>query len=217
MALANATGGAYSAASVKNNAGTIVKGGNVSSDGPIQNVKSLADFANDRGESYGSRVIAADGGADLVGISGAVPGSVVGGTTRLGYQAGATNWVVMGGNVTETLGGVANTQLVGGARDYTGSLNDFDTKANRVIIDAELVGASGFNVFAAPSADMVPGRTRMANAGASFSFVNPADGTDAVASEIAPSQAVPGELTYHFGALAVATTDEYKAKNVAES
>jgi hypothetical protein len=48
-------------------------------------------------------------------------------------------------------------------------------------------------------------------------MVNPADGTPAVATEIAPSQAVPGELTYFFGELAVATTDEYKSKIVAES
>ena len=48
-------------------------------------------------------------------------------------------------------------------------------------------------------------------------MVNPADGSAAVASEIAPSQAVPGELTYFFGELNAATTDEYKAKNLRES
>lgn len=217
MALANATGGAYSAASVKNNAGTIIKGGTPASDSPIQNVKSEADFANDRGESYGSRVIAADGGADLVGISGAVAGSVVGGTTRLGYQAGANNWVVMGGNVTQTLGGVANSTLIGGAREYKGGLNDFDSEALRTVISTQRVGASGFDIYSRPSSAMVPGRTRLAEAGDVSVFVNPEDGTPAIATEIAPSQSVPGELTYFFGALAEPTTDDYKAKNVREA
>ena len=215
MALANATGGAYSAASVKNNAGTITKGGTPAGDSPIQNVISEADMANDFGESFGSKVVANDGTGGNTTDRAGVAKAVSGGT--LAYQASATEWVVRGGHVTTTLGGVANTQLIGGARDYAGNLNDFATEATRVVIDTERVGASGFNVFAAPSADIVPGRTRLAEAGDPYVFVNPADGSDAVANEIAPSQSVPGELTYHFGALAVATTDEYKAKNVAES
>ena len=49
-----------------------------------------------------------------------------------------------------------------------------------------------------------------------MTFVNPADGTAAVASEIFPSRAVPGELTYHFGGVNKATTDEYKSKEAYE-
>ena len=206
MALRNTTGGAYSAAAVRNDAGTVVKGGTPASDSPIQNVKSLADLADDFGTSFGSKVVAQDGAAgDYAGVAKAVSAGT------LAYQAGATNWVVRGGNVTTTLGGVSNTIIAGAGRD-SGELNDFATKAGRVIIDNQLVGASGYNVFATPSTDLVPGRTRLSTAGDDFVFVNPADGTPAVATEIAPSQAVPGELTYFFGELAVATTDEYKSK-----
>jgi len=218
MALVNAVGGAYSAASVKNNAGTIVKGGTPAGDSPIQNVKSEADLADDRGESFGSKVVANDGTGGSTTDRAGVTKAVSGGT--LAYQASATEWVVRGGNVSTTLGGVANTQLIGGARDYSGQINDDATQVARTKISDRLVGSKAneaFDIYARPSTNIVPGRTKGSNAGLPSVFVNPADGTDAVASEIAPSNAVPGELTYHFGALAVATTDEYKAKDVAES
>lgn len=210
MALRNAVGGAYSAASVKNDGGTVVKGGGVASDSPMTNSLGLNTLADDFGTSFGSKVVAQADTGDKAGVAKAVSGGT------LAYQAGATDWVVRGGNVTTTLAGVANDILVSPARD-TGDLNDFATEANRLIVSSELVGASGYNVFAAPSSDIVPGRTRLSTAGDSFNFANPADGTDAVATEIAPSQAVPGELTYHFGSGAMPTTDEYKSKIVFES
>lgn len=213
--LVNAVGGSYSAASAKNDAGTVVKGGTPASDSPIQNVLGLNTLADDRGEAFGSKVVANDGTGAVTTDRAGVQKAVSGGT--LAFSAGATQWVMQGGNVSTTIGGVANTSLIGGARDYAGDLNDFATEAARVIIDTERVGASGYDVFAAPSSNIVPGRTRLAEAGDASVFVNPADGSAAVASEIAPSQAVPGELTYHFGALAEPTTDEYKAKNVLES
>ena len=210
MALRNAVGGAYSAASVKNDGGTVVKGGGVASDSPMTNSLGLNTLADDFGTSFGSKVVAQADTGDKAGVAKAVSGGT------LAYQAGATEWVVRGGNVTSTLAGVANDVLVSPARD-TGDLNDFLTEANRLIVSSELVGASGYNILATPSSDMVPGRTKLSTAGDSFNFVNPDDGTDAVATEIAPSQAVPGELTYFFGELGKATTDEYKAKNVFES
>jgi hypothetical protein len=214
MALVNAVGGSYSAASVKNNAGTVVKGGTPASDSPIQTVLGVNDLADDRGESFGSKVVVQADTGDRAGVTKAVS------TGTLAYQASATEWVVRGGNVSTTLGGVANTQLIGGARDYSGQINDDATQVARTKISDRLVGSKAneaFDIYARPSAAIVPGRTKGSNAGLPSVFVNPADGTDAVASEIAPSNAVPGELTYHFGALAVATTDEYKAKDVAES
>lgn len=209
MALRNAVGGAYSAASVVNDGGTVVKGGNVASDSPMTKNLGLNTLADDFGTSFGSKVVAQADTGDKAGVAKAVSGGT------LAYSAGATEWVMRGGNVSTTIGGVANDVLVSPARD-TGDLNDFVTKANRLIVSSELVGASGYNVFAAPSSDIVPGRTRLSTAGDSFNFANPADGTDAVATEIAPSQSVPGELTYFFGELGVATTDEYASKLVFE-
>ena len=218
MALRNTTGGAYSKASVKNDAGTVIKGGTPASDSPIQNVKSEADFADDTGTSFGSKVVANDGtGAattDRVGVAKAVSGGT------LAFNANSTQWIMRGGNVSTTVGGVANTSLVGGARDYSGVINDDATEVARTKISDRLVGSMSdvaFDIYAAPSTQIVPGRTKGTGAGNALAFVNPADGTAAVASEIAPSDAVPGELTYHFGSLGDPTTDEYKAKNVFES
>jgi len=212
MALRNAVGGAYSAASVKNDGGTVVKGGGVASDSPMTNSLGLNTLADDFGTSFGSKVVAQADTGDKAGVAKAVSGGT------LAYSAGATEWVIRGGNVSTTLGGVSNDVLAGAARD-TGDLNDFATEAARTKISDRLVGSKAdeaFNMFARPSSDIVPGRTKGSNAGDPSTMVNPADGTAAVATEIAPSQAVPGELTYFFGELAAATTDEYKAKNVAE-
>lgn len=213
MALRNAVGGAYSAASVVNDGGTVVKGGGVASDSPMTNSLGLNTLADDFGTSFGSKVVAQADTGDKAGVAKAVSGGT------LAYNASATEWVVRGGNVSSTLGGVSNDVLAGAARD-TGDLNDFATEAARTKISDRLVGSKAdeaFNMFARPSSAIVPGRTKGSNAGNVSTMVNPADGTAAVATEIAPSQAVPGELTYFFGELAAATTDEYKAKNVAES
>lgn len=213
MALRNAVGGAYSAASVVNDGGTVVKGGGVASDSPMTNSLGLNTLADDFGTSFGSKVVAQADTGDKAGVAKAVSAGT------LAYNASATEWVVRGGNVSSTLGGVSNDVLAGAARD-TGDLNDFATEAARTKISDRLVGSKAdeaFNMFARPSSAIVPGRTKGSNAGNVSTMVNPADGTAAVATEIAPSQAVPGELTYFFGELAAATTDEYKAKNVAES
>jgi hypothetical protein len=224
MALVNAVGGAYSAASVKNNNGTIVKGGDVASDGPVTSVLGINELADDKGESFGSKVVANDGtGVNTTDRAG-VKKAVSGGT--LAYSASATEWVMRGGNVSTTLGGVANTQLVGGARDYSGSLNDEATEVARTKIADIKVGSyatQGFDMLAKPSTNINPNRSgsgtdgKGVGAGVPQTFVNPADGTAAVASEIAPTRAVPGELTYFFGELAAPTTDDYKASNVYES
>lgn len=79
-----------------------------------------------------------------------------------------------------------------------------------------------YDVMAVPSTDITPNFAHHNAAdyhtvNATATFVNPADGTDAVKSEIFPSRSVPGELTYHFGAAGGPTTDEYKAKDAFEA
>jgi len=213
MSLRNAVGGAYAAINVKNDGGTVVKGGNIASDSPMTKNLSLNVLADDFGTSFGSKVVAQADTGDKAGVQKAVSGGT------LAFNANSTQWIVRGGNVSATIGGVSNDVLVSAGRD-TGDLNDFSTKAARTKISDRLVGSKAdeaFNIFAVPSTQIVPGRTKGTGAGNVSTMVNPADGTAAVASEIAPSQAVPGELTYFFGDLGVATTDEYVAKNVNES
>ena len=203
--------------------GTIVKAGNKASDSPVTNALSVGTLADDQGVSFGSKVVANVGtGAattDRVGVSGAIEANAADGAS-IAFNANATQWVMQGGNVTTTLGGVANTTLIGGARDYNGDLNDDATEVARTKINDRLIGSKAdeaFDMYAVPSTNISPGMTKGSNAGNSSVFVNPADGTAAVAAEIAPSKAVPGELTYHFGSLGDPTTDDYKAKNILES
>ena len=203
--------------------GTVVRAGGKASDSPVTNALGLNTLADDQGASFGSKVVANVGtGAsttDRVGVSGAIAANAADGAS-IAFNAGATNWVMRGGNVTTSLNGVANTQLIGGARDFLGDLNDVDTRVARTKI-SDVTQGSGvseeFNIFARPSTEIVPGRTIGGGAGETLTFTNPADGSAAVAAEIAPSGRVPGELTYHFGALAAPTTDEYKAKDEFES
>jgi hypothetical protein len=206
-----------------NNAGTLVHAGTPASDSPVQSVLTMDELADDQGTSHGSKIVANDGtGANTTDRAG-VKKAVSGGT--LAYSAGATEWVMQGGNVTTTLGGVANDLLIGGQRDYAGDLNDDATEVARTKIkDVKqgLYSARGFNMTARPSTNINPNRSgsgtdgKGTGAGSAFTFVNPADGTAAVAAEIAPSRSVPGELVYRDGS-AEPVQDDYKASNAAEA
>ena len=205
-----------------NDAGTLVHAGTPASDSPIQSVLTADELADDQGTSHGSKVVANDGtGANTTDRAG-VAKAVSGGT--LAYSAGPTEWVMQGGNVTTTLGGVANDLLIGGQRDYAGDLNDDATEVARTKIkDVKqgLYSSRGFNMLARPSTNINPNRSgsgtdgKGTGAGSPFTFTNPADGTAAVAAEIAPSRSVPGELVYRDGS-AEPVQDDYKASNAAE-
>ena len=74
MALRNAVGGAYAAASVVNDGGTVVKGGNIASDSPMTNGLGLNTLADDFGTSFGSEVVAQADTGDKAGVDKAVSG-----------------------------------------------------------------------------------------------------------------------------------------------
>jgi len=215
MATVAPSGGGLHAAVEKRDGGTVLNGGTFTSESPMTKNLSLADVADDVGAGFGSKVIAkVDGGiySDRVGISGAVPGAVVGGTTELGYNASNSEWVVIGGNVTTTLGGTAYTGLIGGAsgpnptRDFVAELEttrDYGT----VAVDVFAVPSSGWN-----------GWVTKTGGGTEVEFIDPAIAGGATASTDAAantSRAVPGELVYMNGAK-MPKQDNYKAKDSAE-
>lgn len=181
--------------------GTVANAGNIDTDvGPIKNDLALADMnpADDSvADNLGSRVVANDGttgeGTDSVGIAKAVSGGT------LAYNASATEWVMHGGNVSATLGGVSNTVL-GSAGSDLASAGDRGTE-NIKIDDRKLgLAASGdINVMAPMGSGIHSYRTKSADAGDRLTFVNSDDGTDAVVSEIKSTRAIPGKLTYMFG------------------
>jgi hypothetical protein len=117
--------------------------------------------------------------------------------------------VVKAGNVTSTLGGVANDVLVSAASDRNGATITDYVNENLKVSRNGLYSDASFDVLAAPSTAMVPGRNRGTGAGTTVTLSSD--------NAAAPTRAVPGELTYHFGAGSGPINDEYKAKDVAES
>ncbi len=202
------------------NGGTVVHGGTPASDSPINNNLILSTLADDVGQSYGSKVIAQDGTGsqytDKVGISGAVPGAITEGTTQLGYQANGTEWVVQGGNVTTTLGGVANTLLIGGAADVHGAdpLRGSTTQSS----GTHLYGTVDIDVLAAPASGYNSFVTKSGNTGVASDFVRPSGAGDEASADAAANttRAIPGELTYMFGGKNP-QSDDYKAQDSYES
>ena len=197
--------------------GSIIKGGTPASDSPMTKSFSLAELADNQGEGNGSKVIAKVGTGsqytDRVGISGAVAGAIVGGTTELGYKADATEWVVQGGNVTTTLGGNAYTGLIGGAAGPDPTRGSVTQSSG-----THLLGTVDVDVLAAPSSGINSFVTKSGNTGVASNFVRPSGAGDEPSADSAANgtRAIPGELTYMFGGK-LAQTDNYKARDSAES
>lgn len=216
------TGNGDQVAVPKQNGGTVVHGGTLSSDSPMTNNLPISTLADDFGQSNGSKVIAQVGNGsqytDRVGISGAVPGSVTEGVTVLGYKADSTEWVVLGGNVTQTLAGNAYTGLAGGAagpdstRDSVNKLES--TRAlGKVEVDIFAVPSSGYNSFVTKSTS-----SGGKSPGDQVAFVRPSGAGDEASNdnEANTTRALPGELTYMFGGK-LPKQDDYKARDSAES
>jgi len=217
---------AVTSSSTINNGGTVVKGGNPASDSPMTKNINLNELKT--GSDYGSKVLANDGtGASTTDPDG-VQKAKSGGAGGLAYfpdaRAGERNFILRAAG-TEAAGKINNDatnalNLAGAENANVGLRGVSDTHGViGTVQQGEAILADGststnfakYEILARPSQERVPGRTKGADAGNASTFVNPADGTAAVATEIFASRSVPGELTYHFGGLAKPTTDEYKA------
>lgn len=195
--------------------GTIFNAGNVVSTGPITNAVTLRDAADDFGESTGSKVVANDGTGAATTDRAGVENPVSAGA--LAYNAGATEWIMRGGNVATTIGGVANTVLVSAGSDVAGAFTATRDNVNEINSTRRLGTGATFDLLAVPSTQITPGFTKGTGAGNAQNFVQADDGSTASADNAAaPTRGVPGELTYRFGA-PNPTTDEYKAKNAFEA
>lgn len=212
------SGGGIHAAVEKRNGGTVIHGGNVGADSVMTNNLPIHQLADDFGQDFGSKVIAKDGTLGSTTDSAGIKKAVAAGT--LAYEASVTEWVVRGGNVSTTLGGVANDYLVSAGRDWDGlgAVRSWvhPTSGDRLL---GTYATTAFNMYAVPSTQVVPGRTKGTGAGNRLNYVAPSGAGDVPTQDDAaiPTRAVPGELTYFFGYLALPTTDEYKAKDVFES
>jgi len=201
--------------------GTIFNAGNVATGGPVTSVVTLRNAAKQGFEdisAVGSKVVANDGtGAATTDRAGVAKG-VSGGT--LAYNAGATEWIMRGGNVATTIGGVANTVLVSAGADIAGAFTATRDGINQINSTRTLGSGvtTEFDMFAVPSTQITPGFTKGAGAGNAQNFVAPSGAGDvaSVDNAAAPTRTVPGELTYRFGA-PNPTNDVYKSKDVKET
>ena len=199
--------------------GTIFNAGNVVATGPITSAVTLRDAAKQTDadiSAVGSKVVANDGTGDATTDRAGVTNPVSAGA--IAYNAGATEWIVRGGNVATTIGGVANTVLVSAGSDVAGAFTATRDGINQINSTRRLGTGSTFDMFAVPSGHINAGFQVGSNAGDAQNFVAPSGtgGHASVDNAAAPTRGVPGELTYRFGA-PNPTTDEYKAKNAFEA
>ncbi len=207
--------------STKNDGGAVVKGGNPASDSPITKNLNLNELDTmGTVNEYGSQVKTNDGtGASTTDPAGAQAVKSAG-TGGFAYSParGERNFIIRGAG-SEGAGKINNDSSTLLTVPGSDTAVDGGRDSLHSTISDRLVGSAAdvaYDVLAVPSTERFPGRTKGSNAGNASTYVNPADGSAAVSTEIVPTRAVPGELTYHFGGIAKPTTDEYKAKDAFE-
>ena len=220
--LQGTTGGTVAAGwtiadSGKPNGATVVQAGNIdTTTGPVNNDLAIATIADDFGAAIGSKVVANYGDrdastSDRAGVD-VTKAHAASGTLAFNPSPTGTrseSFIIRG--VTTKINNVADPAILGGTRVGAGYYDN----THGTIADRKL-GVYDINVLATPSTEIHPERTVTGNPGDANTYVNPADGTAAVANEIFPTLTLPGELTYHFGSGAKPTTDSYKALNTNE-
>ena len=224
------SGGGWVTASGNNNGG-VALGVNHDhvQDAGSRNMSSgvpIVDFADKFDDVTGSKVVTNDGTGAATTDRAGQQKALSGGT--FAFTPSATGirsetFVIRG--VTTKLSGAAMKTEAGPV--LNGNFNNGTVKDG---IHGTIIGGSGafanpnntYNKLARPSTNIKPNFTHSSasanvDTGLKYTMVNPADGSVAVATEIFPTLAVPGELTYHFGHANGPITDEYKAKNAFEA
>lgn len=198
--------------------GTVVNGGTPASDSPITDVLNPNELKT--GSEYGSKVKSNDGGdGGLFEDPQGVTTAKAAGTGGLAYSParGERNFIIKaaGSEGAGKINNDASTLLTipGAQYDSVGQDSIHRISSTRRIGSAADVA---FDVLAVPSSGVVPGRTKGSNAGDVQNFVMASGDVPAPDDAATPTRAVPGELTYHFGGLGKATTDEYKARDAFE-
>ena len=209
-----------------NDGGSVVKAGNADTDNdksssPITKRMGLRDITHSKDVNRGgSKVVEKTATAgDFTNPDGVIKAKS-GGAGGLAYfpdaRAGDRNFILRAAGATGAgkinNDAMNNLAIPGSQYDGVGVDGIHESLKNYQLGSASDVA---FDMLAVPSSGRVPGRTKGSNAGDAISFPAPSgDGINVASDDAAtPTRAVPGELTYHFGALGKPTTDEYKAKD----
>jgi hypothetical protein len=198
--------------SVKNNGGIVVNAGNVA-----DKLTSLDLIGLNTGRDYGSKVPqdTASGVFQYVDPHGVIPAKA-NGTGGFAYfpKSPDRNFIIRyAGDSASKINNDASTLLtIPGGVSTQGALHKLNS-THRVGAQA----SRSFNVYAAPSSGVFPGLVLGSGYGATSSFVQKDGSTAAIDNAASPTRAVPGGLTYMFGALKKPTSVSYKAKDSYES
>jgi len=196
----------------KNNGGVIVQAGNVST-----TVVDLSLINMDTGREYGSKVLidTATGPFGYTDPNGVIAAKS-GGTGGFAYfpRGDDRNFIVRGaGDSASKVNNDVNTTLtIPGGVTTDGNINKLNS-TRRLGSDA----TRAFNVYARPASGVFPGLTLGTGFGNQSNFVQIDGSTAATDKAASPTRAVPGGLTFMFGALKKPTTVNYKAKDSYEA
>ena len=208
---------AKNAEAIKNDGGTVVAGGTLS-DSPMTKVINVNELAT--GSEYGSKVVANAATGNQFTDPHGVQTAKSAGTGGLAYYpdpyAGERNFILMAAGDSA---GKINNDAVSLLNVPGAQFAGVGQPTVHKLLKTRKLGVTTYNILAVPSSGVVPGRTKGAGAGDLVTYVATSGngsvaGTDDAASS---TRGIPGELTYHFGALAKPTTDDYKSKETAES
>jgi|TARA_R110000824_G_scaffold53483_14_gene148131 hypothetical protein len=202
-----------SVTAVVRDGGTVVAGGTPASDSPITNNINVNDL--NTGVEYGSKVLAMDG----TGGSTTDPdGVTTAGASTLAYfpSAADRNFIIRhaGSTAAGKINNSSNSLL-----NVVGADWNSDERKGQLhgTIGDDLLGSAAdyaYDVLAVSSTERVPGRTKGTGAGNDLAFTDAIGG--AAAASHFDTHAIPGELTYMFGAPLAARKD-YKSRHVYES
>lgn len=193
---------------IKNDGGTVVQAGDVSS--KLADLSIINNLADNPG--YGTVVTQDTPSAPLSfndphGVTKAKSAGTFAYTPAPG-----TNYLLVGaGDNASSVNGSASTVLnPGGATEAVINKNLKTTQLGSY-------ATRTFNVLAVPSSGNFPGLTRGTGAGTAVTYRSTSGNFPAVDDAASTSRAVPGELTYRFGAALPTRNVAYRAKDSAES
>lgn len=207
-----ATQKVVNANSFKNNGGVIIQAGATDS-GVITFDLSIIKSAGSGVEFYGASVFpdtptAPFGFNDPRGVTRARS------TNPFAYTppVGSGYILLAAGDNASTIGGSGSTVLT-----IPGGVTEARINRNLRTTQVGTYATRTFNVLANPSSGNFPGLTRGTNAGTAVTYQATSGVFPAVDDAASPTRAVPGELTYRFGAASPTRNVAYKAKDTAES
>lgn len=193
---------------IKNNGGTVVNGGNVSSSGPISKVLNVKDLGA-VGTQFGGVIVAQSGSASISGDPTGIGKARAAGTFAYSPEkAGHRNFIIRGAGTTSAgmINGSGTSLLNTTGSEFAGVVRG---KRNTVT-GTRRVGIDKFTYpdYSIPDGTLRPGIVRDEHKGERYEFRSTTDNAvDEADKVLSANRSIPGELTYRTGASLPVTTN----------